>query len=789
MRFHSFLYVSLISILLLFSHSSSTVLRKNIFFSEQHQYFYRRSLEENQKQHRQNWSKVDKTRQTKIDYSKNTSYFSTQKIERMTVEKYIQERLQIPSKSIENTLQLLAEDCTIPFIARYRKDKTGNLDEVAIEQIFKLNKSFDEIVKRKESILKSIEEQNALTPELQQKITQSFDLQELEDLYLPYKKRKKTKADSAREKGLEPLAKMIMSQKSDDVAYLASKYLNKDVADEDEALQGARDIIAEWLNENLYIRKNLRRLFQRKAVIVTKVVKTKKDEKDAQKFSQYFDWQEPLNRTPSHRLLAMLRAENEGFVKVSVAVEKEEALEIMENAVIKTNNDCAQQIALAISDAYKRLLEPAISNETLQEAKEKADQKAIDVFAENLQQLLLAAPLGEKRILAIDPGYRTGCKVVCLDEKGDILHNETIFPHAPQKETGMAMKKIKSLVNSCNIEAISIGNGTASRETEQFIKKIGFDRDLQVFVVSEAGASVYSASKIAREEFPNYDVTVRGAVSIGRRLSDPLAELVKIDPKSIGVGQYQHDVDQTKLKEKLDNTVISCVNSVGINLNTASKSLLSYVSGIGEKMAENIVNYRAENGAFTSRKDLKKVPRLGEKAYQQAAAFVRIKNAKNPLDNSAVHPEAYKIVEQMAKDLGLKTEELIANKEKIDQITPEKYITEDIGILGIKDILKELLKPGLDPRKSAKVFEFDRNVKTIKDLHIGMILPGIVNNITAFGCFVDVGIKESGLVHISQLKDGFVSDVNEVVKLHQHVKVKVLEIDEARKRIQLTMIL
>ena len=706
----------------------------------------------------------------------------------MTVEKYIQERLPIPSKSIENTLQLLAEDCTIPFIARYRKDKTGNLDEVAIENIFKLNKNFDEIVKRKESILKSIEEQNALTPELQQKITQSFDLQELEDLYLPYKKRKKTKADSAREKGLEPLAKMIMSQKSDDVAYLASKYLNKDVADEDEALQGARDIIAEWLNENLYIRKNLRRLFQRKAVIATKVVKTKKDEEDAQKFSQYFDWQEPLNRTPSHRLLAMLRAENEGFVKVSVSVEKEEALEIMENAVIKSQNKCAKQIALAIADAYKRLLEPAISNETLQEAKEKADQKAIDVFAENLQQLLLAAPLGEKRILAIDPGYRTGCKVVCLDEKGDILHNETIFPHAPQNETGMAMKKIKSLVNSCHIEAISIGNGTASRETEQFIKKIGFDRDLQVFVVSEAGASVYSASKLAREEFPNYDVTVRGAVSIGRRLSDPLAELVKIDPKSIGVGQYQHDVDQTKLKEKLDNTVISCVNSVGINLNTASKSLLSYVSGIGEKMAENIVNFRAENGAFTSRKDLKKVPRLGEKAYQQAAAFVRIKNAKNPLDNSAVHPEAYKIVEQMAKDLGLKTEELIANKEKIDQITPEKYITEDIGILGIKDVLKELLKPGLDPRKSAKVFEFDRNVKTIKDLHIGMILPGIVNNITAFGCFVDVGIKESGLVHISQLKDGFVSDVNEVVKLHQHVQVKVLEIDEARKRIQLTMI-
>lgn len=707
----------------------------------------------------------------------------------MTLEKYIQEKLQLPLKSIENTLQLLSEDCTIPFIARYRKDKTGNLDEVAIEQISKLNKLFEEILKRKESILKSIEEQNSLSPELQQKIEQSFDLQEMEDLYLPYKKRKKTKADTAREKGLEPLAKIIMSQKSDDVEYLASKYLSEEVSDEDEALQGARDIIAEWLNENLYIRKNLRRLFQRKAVISSKAVKAKKEEEDAQKFSQYFEWEEPLNKMPSHRLLAMLRAEHEGFVKISVDVEKTEAIDLMENAAIKGNNAASKQVELAIADSYKRLLEPAISNEALQEAKEKADIKAIDIFAENLQQLLLAAPLGEKRILAIDPGYRTGCKVVCLDEKGDLLHNETIYPHAPQNETGMAMKKIRSMVNAYNIEAISIGNGTASRETEQFIKKIGFDRDLQVFVVSEAGASVYSASKIAREEFGNYDVTVRGAVSIGRRLSDPLAELVKIDPKSIGVGQYQHDVDQTKLKEELDNTVIRCVNSVGINLNTASKSLLSYVSGIGEKMAENIVNYRTENGAFTERKQLKKVPRLGEKVYQQAAAFVRVKNAKNPLDNSAVHPEAYPLVEKMAKDLGLKTEDLIANKEKIDQINPEKYTTEDIGILGIKDILKELLKPGLDPRKAAKMFEFDASVKTIKDLKTGMILPGIVNNITAFGCFVDIGIKESGLVHISQLKDGYVSDVNEIVKLHQHVQVKVMEIDEQRKRINLSMIL
>ncbi|PKF75677.1 Tex family protein [Chryseobacterium sp. PMSZPI] len=707
----------------------------------------------------------------------------------MTTVTFIQKQLDISEKSINNTLQLLAEDCTIPFIARYRKDKTGNLDETQIEQISKISKQFEEIVKRKESILKSIEEQNSLTPELQQRIEESFDIQELEDLYLPFKKRKKTKADAAKEKGLEPLAKIIMSQKNNDIQFLASKYLNDAVTTEEEALQGARDIMAEWINENMYVRKNLRRLFQRKAVITSKVVKTKKDEEDAQKFSQYFEWEENLNRTPSHRLLAMLRAEAEGFVKTNVGIDKEEAIDFIEKAIIKSNNESSEQIALAIKDSYKRLLEPAISNEALQEAKEKADQKAIEIFSENLTQLLLAPPLGEKRILAIDPGYRSGCKIVCLDEKGDLLHNETIYPHAPQNETGMAMKKIRSMVNAYSIEAISIGNGTASRETEFFIKKIAFDKPLQVFVVSEAGASVYSASKIARDEFPTYDVTVRGAVSIGRRLSDPLAELVKIDPKSIGVGQYQHDVDQTQLKNELDSTVMKCVNSVGINLNTASKSLLSYVSGIGEKMAENIVNYRAENGAFEDRKQLKKVPRLGEKAFQQAAAFVRISNAKNPLDNSAVHPEAYGIVEKMAKDLGIKTNELIANKEKITLIKPENYTTEEIGILGIKDILKELEKPGLDPRKAAKVFEFDPGVKSIKDLKTGMILPGIVNNITAFGCFVDLGIKESGLVHISQLKDGFVSDVNEVVKLHQHVRVKVTEVDEARKRVQLSMIL
>ena len=704
---------------------------------------------------------------------------------------FIQQNISIQEKQINAVLQLLSEDCTIPFIARYRKDKTGNLGEVEIEQIQKLSKNFDEIQKRKESVLKSIEEQEKLTPELRAKIEQSFDLQEIEDLYLPFKKRRKTKADAAKEKGLEPLAKIIMAQKnSNDIEQTAQNYLNKEVASVEEALQGARDIIAEWINENIFIRKNLRRVFQRKAVISSKVVKAKKEEEEAQKYAQYFDWSEPLNKIPSHRLLAMLRAEKEGFIKVSIDIDKEEILTFMEGSLVKTASpSCAEQIILAAQDAYKRLLEPSISNEILQEAKIKADEKAISIFSENLTQLLLASPLGEKRILAIDPGYRTGCKVVCLDKKGDLLHNETVYPHAPQKETATAMKKIRSMVEAYHIEAISIGNGTASRETEFFIKKIAFDRPLQVFVVSEAGASVYSASKIARDEFPDYDITVRGAVSIGRRLSDPLAELVKIDPKSIGVGQYQHDVDQTLLKEELDSTVVKCVNSVGININTASKSLLSYVSGIGEKLAENIVAYRTENGAFVDRNQIKKVPRLGEKAFQQAAAFIRIKNGKNPLDNSSVHPEAYKIVEKMAKDLGIKTIDLIANEEKIKQIAPEKYTTEDIGILGIKDILKELLKPGLDPRKASKVFEFDPNIKTFEDLKTGMILPGIVSNITAFGCFVDIGIKENGLVHISQLKDGFVSDPSEVVKLHQQVKVKIIEIDTERKRIALSMVI
>lgn len=707
----------------------------------------------------------------------------------MTLIEFIQQAVNASVRSIENTLALLDEACTIPFIARYRKDNTGNLDEVVIEKIAKYRELYEGIVKRKESILNAIEEQGKLTEELKNKISTSFDLTEIEDLYLPFKKSRKTKADTARENGLEPLAKVIMAQNATDVESIAQKYVTGKVADKEQAIQGASDIIAEWINENMFVRKALRRKFQREATITTKVVKAKKEEEGAQKFEQYFEWNEPVYRIPAHRLLAILRAEKEGYIKFSVAVDKKEAVTFIENTVIKSNNECASIIKNAISDSYKRLLEPALSNEALSEAKEKADINSINVFADNLTQLLLGSPLGEKRILAIDPGYKSGCKIVCLDEQGDLLYNETIYPHAPQKESAMAMKKIRSMVNSYRVEAIAIGNGTASRETEFFIKKIAFDKPVQVFIVNEAGASVYSASKIAREEFPSYDVTVRGAVSIGRRLSDPLAELVKIDPKSIGVGQYQHDVDQTLLKKELDNVVMKCVNSVGINLNTASKSLLSYVSGIGEKMAENIIQYRTENGPFESRKELKKVPRLGEKAFQQAAAFVRIKNAANSLDDSAVHPEAYSVVEKIAKDLKVSVNDMISNKEVIAKVDVKKYKTREVGEFALQDILKELEKPGLDPRKAAKVFEFDPSIKQITDLKIGLVLPGIVNNITNFGCFVDVGIKESGLVHISQLKEGFVSDVNEVVKLHQHVQVKVVDVDVAKKRIQLSMIL
>ena len=702
---------------------------------------------------------------------------------------FIKNQTQLTERAIEHTLELLSEGCTIPFIARYRKDKTGNMDEVAIERIAKAQNEYDNICKRKETILSSIEEQGKLTDELRQRIETSFELNELEDLYLPYKKRRKTKGDVAKENGLEPLAKQIMAQRPANLSSLASRYLSDKVATEAEALQGASDIIAEWINENMFIRRTLRKVFQRKALIVTEVAKGKSDEEEAQKYSQYFDWNEPLAKAPSHRVLAMLRAEKEGFIKMKVQVDTEETLPFIEKNIIKSSGEIADFLQKTIKDSYKRLLEPSIANETLQEAKDKADSKAIAVFSENLSQLLLAAPLGEKRILAIDPGYRTGCKVVCLDEKGDLLHHDVIYPHAPQQDTATATKKLRTMVAQYKIEAISIGNGTASRETEAFVKSVVFPKAIEIFVVSEAGASVYSASKIAREEFPNEDVTVRGAVSIGRRLSDPLAELVKIDPKSIGVGQYQHDVNQTLLKEELDTTVMRCVNKVGVNLNTASKSLLSYVSGIGDKMAENIVAYRSANGAFNKREALKKVPRLGDKVYQQAVAFLRIKEGDNPLDNSAVHPEAYPIVHKMAKDLGLPTEKLIGNKQAIATIDIQKYITDEVGVLYLKDVLKELEKPGLDPRQAAKSFAFDPNVKTFDDVRVGMVLPGIVNNITAFGCFVDIGLKESGLVHISQLKDGYVSDVNEVVKLHQQVEVKVTEVDEARHRISLSMIL
>jgi uncharacterized protein len=707
----------------------------------------------------------------------------------MTELQYIQTQLSLPAKSILKTIQLLNEDCTIPFISRYRKEMTGNLDEVQIGQIVKLKAAYEELEKRRETILKAITEQEALTPQLQEKIAQAKTLTILEDLYLPYKKKRKTKASIAKENGLESLAKIIMKQQHQDVNHAAERYVKNEVASIEKALEGARHIIAEWINENEYVRNRIRRLYQRKATIVTKVVKAKIADETAQKYKQYFDWSESLHRTPSHRLLAMLRAEKEGFIKLKVEVDKEEALAIIDGLIIKTDvKSCTDQIFIAIEDSYKRLLSPAIINEVMNDVKSKADTTAISVFAENLKQLLLGAPLGQKRVLALDPGFKSGCKVVCLDEKGDLLYNENIYPHPPQREIAQASKKIKSLVNAYKIQAIAIGNGTASRETEFFIKKIQFDRDLQVFIVNEAGASVYSASKIARAEFPNYDVTVRGAVSIGRRLTDPLAELVKIDPKSIGVGQYQHDVDQTKLKEELDTVVMSCVNAVGVNVNTASSALLSYVSGIGTTLAENVVNFRTEHGKIDSRSSLKKVPRLGPKAFQQAAAFLRITDAKHPLDNSTVHPESYHIVEKMAKDEKISVDELIGNKVVLSNIKLSTYCTETIGLPTLSDIMKELEKPGVDPRKAAKLFEFDKNVKKISDVKVGMSLPGIVNNITNFGCFVDIGIKESGLVHISKLASEFISDVNSVVKLHQHVTVTVVEVDEARKRIQLSMI-
>ena len=705
----------------------------------------------------------------------------------MTLLSFVTKQTQLQEKFVKNTIDLLNEDCTIPFISRYRKERTGNLDEVQIADIVKFKEQFEALEKRKESILKALKEQEVLTPELEQKIKEAEELTTLEDLYLPYKKSRKTKAEKARQQGLEPLAKIIMSQNAKDLEPIAFNYAKGDVGSTEEALEGARHIIAEWINERTDFRNQIRSQLERFATISTKVIKTKENDDDAQKFRDYFDWNESLSRIPSHRLLAILRAETEGFIKTKIEIDDERTLDKMESRLLRSNNDCAKQIQLALKDAYKRLLLPSLSNEALQNAKAKADDAAISVFAKNLKQLLLGSPLGEKRVLAIDPGFRTGCKVVCLDEQGNLKHNETIYPHPPQNDSSGAIKKISSLSEAYKIEAIAIGNGTASRETESLIKRIRFKNDIQVFVVSEAGASIYSASKIARDEFPNYDVTVRGAVSIGRRLQDPLAELVKIEPKSIGVGQYQHDVDQTKLKNELDRVVESCVNTVGVNLNTASKSLLSYVSGIGGKLAENIVDYRTRNGAFSSRKEILDVPRLGNKAFEQGAAFLRIKDAENPLDDSAVHPESYAIVEQMAKDLGKTVKDLIGNSTLIKQIDLKTYCTETVGLPTLEDIAKELEKPGLDIREEAKVFTFNQNIRTIDDLREGQLLPGIVNNITNFGAFVDIGIKESGLIHISNLSDGFVSDVNEHVHLHQQLIVKVLEVDKARKRIQLKL--
>ena len=700
---------------------------------------------------------------------------------------FITSQTQLPKESVKNTVQLLNEDCSIPFISRYRKEHTGNLDEVQIGEIVKYKALFEALEKRKGSILKALEEQEVLTDELQKKITEATDLITLEDLYLPYKKKRKTKAETARKNGLEPLAKIIMSQNALDLSSIALRHVKNEVASEEEALEGARYIIAEWVNERTDIRNSIRHQLERGAFISTKVIKGKKNDEKAQKFRDYFDWSEALKRCPSHRFLAILRAEKEGFIRLKIEIDDEKALEKIEGKIIRSKNACAIQLRLAIEDSYKRLLFPALSNEALNNAKEKADEVAIDVFAKNLRQLLLGSPLGEKRILAIDPGFRSGCKVVCLDAQGSLKYNETIYPHAPKNDDKGAIKKISTLVDAYKIEAIAIGNGTASRETETLIRRIHFNKDIQVFVVSEAGASIYSASKIARDEFPNYDVTVRGSVSIGRRLQDPLAELVKIDAKSIGVGQYQHDVDQTKLKSSLDIVVEHCVNAVGVNINTASASLLSYVSGIGPKLAENIVTYRDENGAFLSRNEIQKVPRLGGKAFEQAAGFLRIKGAENPLDDSAVHPESYAVISRMTKDKGVTISELIGNKPVLQKIKLEHYCTEAIGLLTLKDIIRELEKPGLDIRSEAKVFTFNQNIKTINDLREGQLLPGIVNNITNFGCFVDVGIKESGLIHVSNLSDSYVSDVNAHVNLHQQIIVKVLEVDVVRKRIQLKL--
>ena len=702
--------------------------------------------------------------------------------------KMIAAAMKLQEHRVENTLKLLQGGATIPFISRYRKEATGGMDEVQISEINDRYEKLCELAKRKGTIISTIEEQGKMTAELKNRIDNCWDSTELEDIYLPFKPKRKTRAEAARQKGLEPLAIILMMQRENNLMAKAAQFVKGEVKDEEDALKGARDIIAEQINEDERARNQIRNIFTRQAIITAKVVKGKEKEEDAAKYRDYFDFSEPLKRCTSHRLLAIRRGEAEGILKVTISPEEDdECTDRLERQFVRGNGECSSQVAEAVKDAYKRLLKPAIETEFSAISKEKADEEAIRVFAENLRQLLLAPPLGQKRVMGIDPGFRTGCKVVCLDAQGTLLHNEAIYPHPPKSEEALAARKIVKLVEQYKIEAIAIGNGTASRETERFVTSQRYDREVQVFVVSEDGASIYSASKNAREEFPNYDVTVRGAVSIGRRLMDPLAELVKIDAKSIGVGQYQHDVDQTKLKESLDRTVESCVNLVGVNLNTASKHLLTYVSGLGPSLAQNIVDYRTENGPFASRKELLKVPRMGAKAFEQCAGFLRIPGADNPLDNSAVHPESYAIVEKMAKDMKCTVADLIKDKELRAKIDIKKYVTDTVGLPTLNDIMKELDKPGRDPRQQIQVFEFDKDVKTLDDLREGMELPGIVTNITNFGCFVDIGIKENGLVHISQLADKFVSDPTTVVSIHQHVRVKVMGIDHERKRVQLTM--
>lgn len=701
--------------------------------------------------------------------------------------KRISDLLNINIKYVDNTLELLDSGCTIPFISRYRKERTGGLDEVQITQICELNERMKETAKRKETIIKTISEQGKLTPELEKRINECWEPEVLEDIYMPYKPKRRTRAQVARENGLEPLATIIMLQRDNAPETTARRFINENVKSEEDAIKGALDIIAENVSEDERSRSQLRNAFRRGAIITSKVIKSKADTDEAAKYSDYFDFSEPLKRCSSHRLLAMRRGEKDGILRVSISADDEECVEKLKRLFVRGYGRCSTLVGEAVTDSFKRLLKPSIETEFATLSKENADGDAISVFAENLRQLLLAAPLGQKRVMGIDPGFRTGCKVVCLDEQGNLLHHEAIFPHPPRNEQIEASTQIKEMVKKYGVEAIAIGNGTASRETDRFVKTLGLSDSIQVFTVSEDGASVYSASKTAREEFPDKDVTVRGAVSIGRRLMDPLAELVKIDPKSIGVGQYQHDVDQAKLKKSLDLTVESCVNSVGVNLNTASKHLLTYVSGLGPTLAQNIIDYRTTNGAFRSRSQLLKVPRLGPSAFEQSAGFLRIPDAKNPLDNTAVHPESYKIVEKMAKDCGCSVTELIKDKDKRKSIRLDRYVSEKVGMPTLTDIMAELEKPGRDPREQLEEFEFDPNVSTPDDLVEGMVLPGIVTNITNFGAFVDIGVHQDGLVHISQLADRYVSDPTQVVKLHQHVMVKVIEVDRRRNRISLSM--